>query len=723
MSDFQSDRALHDLSDAQFRHSQANAVLQSTPDTLRVLRVIWLRKWHIAACAFFVGLAAFTLAARQPEQFTAQTTVLLDARKSNLVLKTDQIVSDLEFSNAVVESEIARLASHSAIAKVVAEIGYKKLTFLDPGPDSQTGLIGRIDRFKSNLSPDLAPNSFSTKAPDRGLFRITRAIAKGTSAQRVGSSFVIRLSVTTKDPNASAIMANRLTEFYLQQQIDERQEIAEQTADWHERQVARRLNEFVMAEQHLEDLRRQHLKGTGSSMELLDQQLAELNRAYAEIEGELVAAQTAFSQFLLERQVKTPRAIAQAQRSEPFVTLIETDEELRSSYRKLAAQLGENHPDLRANADELQLVKARIETSVEQLQTSLRNEIDLISARKAALQASMDELQERQLIMLAETRELRRAEIDATSARQSYEDLASRLSDIRSQTELQRSDARILSFAEVPTGPSAPRPKFMGAFGASIGASLGLFSVLIFEALGRGVGSSEELATLIRSEDVIAIPKVSLKSPLIILNCLKGAIRHPVVERLRQVQSVLSFKGGAESQVIMVTSAIPKEGKSTVAIGLAQVWASAGHRTLLIPVNGDLPSDSAEDLKRPPNSAAEPDLHKKGFKFRNVRDGNFDVFIPHGESSYDWQQSVPGDVSILRRHYDAIILDGPDLLAQSSGLRLARVADHLVFVVGFLSTPKRSVQMCLTLLQSLSLRPSIALLNKVDARLDPDVSI
>lgn len=699
------------------------ALALDTPDTTRVLRLMWQRKWHILACAFFIGLAAFVLSARQPEKFTAQTTVLLDPRKSNIVVAADQIVSDLEFTSAAVESEIARIGSEASIQKVVRNLGYNHLKVLDPGPRKYTGMFGIVDSAKGLLRPAKSDQFDLVSPKERALLRVVYEVANGTHAQRVGQSFVINLQVTTVDAVLSAEIANRLTQLYITRQIQERRDIALQATLWHEEQVSVRRAVMERAEKQVEDLRRQHLATSGGTSEILKLQLAELARALAEASADHSGAKSQLATLRADIADNGPRAVAETQGTDVFLRLLDAEEDLKSDAQKLAAKYGANHVERQANAYQLKRQSDRIGDAVSNLLNAQENRISLLRARELALQKDVESLQAQIVDAGAATRQLRQVEIEANSAKENYEHLVSRLADIRAQANLQISDARILSAAQVPTGPSAPRPKFMGFFGASIGASLGVLSVLIFEAMGRGVSTREDLQAVSGVPTISVLPRGKLDRTTGILALLASRAYVPLAEKLRQLQTVMAFQSLSQSQVILVTSSLPKEGCSTVAVALSQLNAEAGKKTLLLCAEGGAGLQFGEHRSDLDKEPLKKWVQGGGCRFTRPSNAHFECLV--------WGDSMAGkkDTELLqslhelRENYDVIVIDGPPLLAWSDGLKLAQHVDHLAYVVAFQKTPKRSIISGLSLLNSVGVRPSILILNRSDPRLDPDVHV
>lgn len=680
-------------------YAQVADPMATIPDTTRVLRVLWLRKWHILACSFFAGLTFFMLAARQSEQFKAEATVLLDPREYNLITAETQVVADLDLTTATVESEVARIASFSAIHDVVKTLGYAHLQSLDAGVGTSSGLLGVVDWLKKLLAPENANRQSLISSDNRALLRIVHTIAQGTSVSRIGNSFVVKLQVTTVNPVLSAEVVNLLTERYITKQVSERKTIAAKASQWHEELVETQRLALTKADLRVEAARRQYAEVFGASSEVLTLQLTELAKARAGVQANLSAAKARLDTLELSIQKSGIRSVAMTMNREPFLSLLAEEEKLRQAERQMASEFGEHHRERTNIRLGLQQLDKRLADSVKGLKEAHENEIGSLSTSERSLGNEVDLLQAQILDDMASSRQLRQFEIEAKSARESYEKLVGRLADVRAQSELQLPDARVLSLAQIPTGPSAPRPKFMAFFGICIGASIGFFSVLILEALGRGVLSREEFMRLTDHSAVCVLPQDHLKSSSEILTRLKSPKRAPIAERLRQMKMLLSHQTSSTSQVILLVSARPKEGRSTIALALSHLHSEAGKKTLLI--SSDAPAAQVNDLEETQGGA---------FDCKEINE-----LLCEGAYS-----SLSSRLQEMQKNYDTIVIDGRPLLEQSGSLRFVEHADLIVFIAEFSRTPKRAITSCLDLLQNLGAKPALLVLNKSDLRLDPD---
>jgi non-specific protein-tyrosine kinase len=176
-----------------------------------------------------------------------------------------------------------------------------------------------------------------------------------------------------------------------------------------------------------------------------------------------------------------------------------------------------------------------------------------------------------------------------------YETLYSRQQELLVDISLKRGDADLIATAKTPGAPISPHPKKDAALGLSIGLLLGVGISIAREQFGDRVRSAQEIERITGLPMLTQLPfdAVSAKdaSSLAVVDRPLGSLS----ESLRSLRTSIQYLGvDRPIKVIVVTSAVPGEGKSLVSANLGAVFAQAGYRTLLI--SGDLRRSSVERL-------------------------------------------------------------------------------------------------------------------------------
>jgi succinoglycan biosynthesis transport protein ExoP len=302
---------------------------------------------------------------------------------------------------------------------------------------------------------------------------------------------------------------------------------------------------------------------------------------------------------------------------------------------------------------------------------------------------------------------LRELEREGAARDQLYTNLIRRQKEVRYQQEIAASDVRILSLASPPDRPSSPSP-FLFIFPAFVLFSMGgCLLAVAAERLDRGLRSEQEVV------EALGLPCLGLVSQLsrtARIRPHKYLLRHPYsayTEAIRSVVAGLRLTSPHEgSKIILTSSSVPGEGKTTLAVSLAVYVAQIRRRVLLV----DL------DFRHPTVQRALRTRAKRGVVDLLLHDlPPADVIqrVPHLALDYLPMTRCPVDpvtlfagdqlarlLHQLRESYDCVIVDGPPLLGVTESRLLANMADKVLFVVKWGSTRRETAQNAVNVLRS-----------------------
>jgi capsular exopolysaccharide synthesis family protein len=283
----------------------------------------------------------------------------------------------------------------------------------------------------------------------------------------------------------------------------------------------------------------------------------------------------------------------------------------------------------------------------------------------------------------------------------------------------------VISTAAVPATPTAPQVRLITGAGFVGSLMFGTLLALILDRLDRGMRTGRQ------AEAVLDVPHIGLIPRLGGLTHGYGAYRYLVekptsayAEAIRGVQTALYFSYlDQPSQVVLVTSSVPGEGKTTLALSLATLLAQSGSRTVAVDLDLRRPS-----LGCPAREAGGGDLvdHLRGEK--RLDD------ILHGVDQLPTLEIVPcrrlagsptdllasqrmvGFMAELRARYDYVVLDSPPLLGMSDAQFAARLADAVLFVVRWSKTDEEVARKALDTLRHSGAPIAGVVLTQVDVR-------
>jgi capsular exopolysaccharide synthesis family protein len=309
----------------------------------------------------------------------------------------------------------------------------------------------------------------------------------------------------------------------------------------------------------------------------------------------------------------------------------------------------------------------------------------------AVLQQRLSELGQSEVRM----RELQR-ETDANRA--VYEPFLLKVRDLTARLEVQQPDASIVSPALVPLSPSFPqKPKTIGlaGFGSLVVGALAALLVDMHRSRFDNAGQIERATGL---PVLGAVPRIPLRldrQETGFGGRRTGAVYAEAIQSIRS-----SMDGGPERRrrrSVMVTSAVPGEGKSTFAASLARMAAICGERVLLI--DGDLVNPSLHELMQVGGGMGLTDLFGGAAGLAQVvhEDAATPMRYILAGAPLEAPSDLLGsrDMEALLQHlageYDLVVVDCSPVLAVSDPRRLARLVDDCIVVVAWDRTPAQAV--------------------------------
>jgi uncharacterized protein involved in exopolysaccharide biosynthesis/Mrp family chromosome partitioning ATPase len=344
---------------------------------------------------------------------------------------------------------------------------------------------------------------------------------------------------------------------------------------------------------------------------------------------------------------------------------------------------------------------ARLEERIGVIKSDLeRNSAALhkaIQRRFGAGQNVSSEEQEAQV----DSRELERG---TSTSGQLYANLLQRQKEIREQQELIKPDASILSLASPPPRPSSPNP-ILFMFPALI-ASLICASLLavILEGLDRGVRCESEVNDMLGISCVSLVPKIPRRRLTHLGEYLLAKPFSPYADAIRSAVAMLRLAELSHAKVVLISSSIRGEGKTTLAQSLAAYVGLLGRRVLLVDLDfrqdsrfgksGDMSEREITDLSLQNLPPAESIRHiKAGYDYLPMPGCRRDPLMLFAS------EQIPGLIRQLRERYDHVIIDGPPVLGAVEARLLPTIADRLLFVVKWGSTRREVIQNALSLLR------------------------
>jgi len=699
-------------------------------DLQQVLQMLSRRRWPILSVAVGVTVAATLIAFQLTPRYTAEAVLMLDLRK-NQVVDMQAVMSGLPPETAAVRSEVDVLSSRSIAEKVADRLNLAADPEFNPALQTDKGPLSRLhprEWIPGSWLEVLTGRAATPTDPDQVAAdqrtALVDAVREGFRVSNDGRSYSLRITYTSLDPRKAARIANGFAEVYLTDQLEAKFEATRRANDWLSNRLTELQEQVRISEQAVQTFREQNnlIQAKGGTVSA--QQLTELN-------SQLVIARTERGQAearlrAAQRVTSTGQAVEAAADviASPLIQrLREQESQVRRREAELSNRYGPRHPTMINVRAELADLRQKIGEEVRRIVQGLENELEVTRAKEASLQATLNELQGISGDNARAEVQLRELERQAEANRVLYENFLSRSKETREQQDLQAADARLISPAVAPTRPSFPNKKLIVMLGGLGGLMMGLLTALALERLDRGFRGAPQVEGALGVPVLAQVPSLAGKTKSKPEDYVLEKPMSSFAEALRSLRTALHYSNVDEPpKVVVVTSTIPREGKSTLCLSFSRAAARAGSRVLLIDADLRRPRIAkAMGVEARGNLAQLLAGEKSAAEVVQVDEASGAHMItarpdtPNPQdllSSRQMEKFIEG----ARGLYDLIIIDTPPVLAVSDAAAVSKIADVVLYVVHWGSTAREMVATGVKQLRSYNAPIAGVVLSQVDLK-------
>lgn len=703
--------------------TQAQAELEVSPgnqaDPRAVLRILWGYKVMIAIVCLGVVGSAWIVAQAITPRYTATAALLLKPQETRIT-KLEEVVEDLDRAPETIQSEELVLQSRELVAKVVNELGL--LTPLkSPLIHQNNGLLHHLNPLNylpedweislANYVRDLKFTILGEPSPPVALTVDEQDQARRKlvidwflehlSVNRKEETRVIQVSFTTDNPRLASNAANALAEAYVRNTLEIKYAGTRDATVWLQGELEKLRQKVEASEAEAGAVRQGEALIQGRNADLVAQRLLKLNEKLAEVRAEADQTKVRLQQIKdLEVATEWEKMNGSVLDSDFIAALRVEKLDLESEAADLSTDYGALHPRIVNIQSQIAEVDKRISREIRRHWTDLENQLQAAQAHEASLRGLISELNvEAGDLRGAEVR-LKALEREAQANRNLYESLLDRYKEVSVQEGILEPDALIISRAEIPTRPSYP---IMGTFielSFAVGLTLSLALIYAIEKLRHGFDTAKRLKAVTGLPVLGQIPEVST-----------GKVDHRfpddyVVdqantrysEAINKVYSNLRWpRDNLPLNTVLVTSALPSEGKTSTAVSLARRAAQLGEKVILIDCDFRNPKTHQHlNLQSSPGivemlsmrAAPEEALQKDpASSARFLAAGHIDEEPISLVQSERFQMLLKA----FEEHFTFVVIDTSPVLAVTEPQILARFAGQVLMTTRWRKTPRDSV--------------------------------
>jgi succinoglycan biosynthesis transport protein ExoP len=648
-------------------------------DVMEYVRLVWGKKWLVLAVAVTTIAFSTAWALTRPKMYRASTKISIQPPPQLSSNQFDMAMSWYQMDR-IIADQVEVLKTRSLAQRVVKRLG------LDSHPTFAGG-------------------------------DATSALLGGISAKPVEDTFVVEVTLVGREQNALAEWLNIYIEEYKAANIEDSIERTREVYDVIQSRLDPLRSKVVESENMLMEFREREdaVLLADQDKNVITEQVNTLTSEYATSKADRIRLETKINALRSLRasnvsEVSFPEVL----KDSTIQLLVQQRNDLQMDLTEKLGSLKEGHPEIKELRARIDGLNQRIAEQVETITLSLQTDYDIASRRERSLYDNIQQLRTQTISLSKQTLELDRLQREYNQNKAFLEDMLARSNEADIASTASLNNVRVIEPARRPGGPFSPNPKRSAMMATVLGLFFGIGLVLGLDFLDHTLRSPDDVERYLGLETLTALPK------------MKDDNARALRESFQSLRTALMLAArGDRCNVVMVTSAVPEEGKTTVVFNLAKTLATGGSRVLLI--DADLRKPRLHRMIKAKNvrgltsvvlgeRAASEVIHS----FPSV--ANLDLItsgpLPPNPPELFGKQSFRQLLDDARNSYDWVLIDTPPVASVTDPVICARLAELVVLVVEYGSTKRQIVREAIRLLNRTGVHIAGVLLNQVDIERD-----
>jgi succinoglycan biosynthesis transport protein ExoP len=570
------------------------------------------------------------------------------------------------------------------------------------------GSIGSLLGFTTNLFRSGEPASEFDVAR-----RALGAVEGGLTVKRVGVTYIIDINFQSLNPDRAAQVANAIADAYIADQLEGKFQIARRATVWLQDRLKELRGQASEAERNALDYKvKNNIVDAGGRL-MNEQQLAELNSSAVQARANTAEAKARLDRVQQILSSDDPDVIANDSGTVTDTLHNDVINKLRNTYldfrgkeSEWSRRFGPNHLAAVNMRNQMREIRRSILDELRRIAETYKSDYVIAKAREDSVDKSLTAVVSQSQMTNQAQIDLRELESTAQAYRALHDNFLQRYMESVQQQSFPVTDARVITKASPPPAKSAPKSGLIMAVATLGGIILGVGAGMLREMSDRRFRTRRQVEALLHTDCLAVLPSVKAGAMLSAADIQAeprrivrdgSALWHGIdapfsrfAEAIRNIKVAIDLTAVSRStKVIGITSALPNEGKSTVAAALAEQLGQAGLRVLLI--DCDLRNPSLSRKLAPNASMGWVDVITDRASLQDViwtePSTNLTLLpvvmktrVPH-TSEILVSAATKLLFEHLRTYYDRIVVDLPPLAPIVDARATTNLIDSYLFVI------------------------------------------
>jgi len=639
------------------------------------LRLLWAKRWGIFGISAAVLVLTLAWALTRPKLYKATAEIGVGERSPHIIKNQVSFGPNYWELERYVEEQVRVLETRRLAHRVVEKLGLKGQDL--PEADPAGALLAMI------------------------------------TPERVEETSIISLSLVSRDPVKAAEWLNVFIDQYIALNIEDNLQRTQKVYDVIQSKLDPLRRQLEQSEKSLVTFREKKgsLLFSDQDKNVISEQINMLTTEYAKAKTERIRLETKLAALKnIETTDLSGISLPEILQDPTISQLRQQKNDIEMEITQKSGTLKEGHPVMKDLRSRLDGINRLIDRQVATLTESIRTDYEMVRQRESSLFSNLQNLKDQSVELARQSLELERLQREYDQNKAFLEEMLARSKETDISASAAVNNVRVLEPAEVPRAPFSPNIPRSVALGLILGLMLGIGVVLGLDFMDQTIRSPEQAERALGLEVLSLVPE------------RQQGREHAGVEALQSLRTALILASrGDRGQVLIITSAVPGEGKTSIATELAKTFARAGSRVLLIDA----------DLRKPKVHRHFDVDNRKGLTTLMVGEGSteqltraipdingLDILttgpLPPNPPELFAKPAFDRFLQEARSRYDWIIVDTPPIASVTDPVICASHADMALIVVRYGSTRHPIIRDALRHISRSNVHLAGILLNRYD---------